>query len=318
MAALLATLKQRLFRWHSDGEQPFRLGQRRIFILPVGSGVLFAVNLLLMLLAAINYNLALGHALVFLLAAIGLVGMLHTFRNLHGLEIAPGRCPPVFAGETARFGLRLGNARDEARPALELRIPGMTTISVTVDAGQQARIELPIATTQRGWLALPRIRLETRYPLGLFVAWSYLQPAMQCLVYPRPITTPLPLAAQPDADGKLAGEGGQEDFSGLRQRQPGDSPRHVAWKCEARNTADKPLLTKLFAGGGQADYRFAWAMTDPALPDDTRLGILTGWVLAASAAGLRFALELPDRTLPTGQGDAHRERCLEALALACP
>jgi hypothetical protein len=35
-----------------------------------------------MLIGAINYNLSLGHALVFLLAGLGLVAMVHTFRNL--------------------------------------------------------------------------------------------------------------------------------------------------------------------------------------------------------------------------------------------
>jgi hypothetical protein len=59
--------------------------------------------LVVMLLGAINYNLALGHALVFLLAGLGVVGMIHTFRNLFGLVITPGRCEPVFAGETAHF-----------------------------------------------------------------------------------------------------------------------------------------------------------------------------------------------------------------------
>ena len=54
-----------------------------------------------MLTGAINYNLALGHALVFLLAGLALVGMVHAFRNLHGLVITPGRCGPVFAGEVA-------------------------------------------------------------------------------------------------------------------------------------------------------------------------------------------------------------------------
>ena len=34
------------------------------------------------------------------LAGLGIVGMIHTFRNLHDLVITPGRPEPVFAGET--------------------------------------------------------------------------------------------------------------------------------------------------------------------------------------------------------------------------
>ena len=44
-----------------------------------------------MLLGAINYTLALGYVLIFLLVGLGLNGMVHTFRNLYGLIIIPGR-----------------------------------------------------------------------------------------------------------------------------------------------------------------------------------------------------------------------------------
>ena len=74
-----------------------------------------------MLTGAINYNLALGHALVFLLAGLALTGMVHAFRNLHGLTITPGRCTSVFAGEVAYFPLHLANDRNTPRLALELR-----------------------------------------------------------------------------------------------------------------------------------------------------------------------------------------------------
>ena len=68
---LLASFKQRLFRWHSDGSAPFSLTQRRIFILPTRAGIIFAITLAAMFTGAINYDLALGHALVFLLTGLG-------------------------------------------------------------------------------------------------------------------------------------------------------------------------------------------------------------------------------------------------------
>ena len=64
---LLRRFLNRLFQWRSDGTGPIHLKQRRIFILPTRAGLLFALTLIVMLIAAINYNLALGHALVFLL-----------------------------------------------------------------------------------------------------------------------------------------------------------------------------------------------------------------------------------------------------------
>lgn len=315
---IVATLKQQLFRWQSDGTAPLRLGQRRIFIIPTRGGLLFALALAVMLLGAINYTLALGHALVFLLAGLGITGMVHTFRNLHGMLISPGRCEPVFAGETAHFQMTLGNDRSTPRLALELEAePGQTVIAA-VNAREGTKISIPVSARQRGWLDLPRVRLATRYPLGLFVAWSYLQPAMRGLVYPLPIASPLPPPSPTPAGGERSGDGGQEDFAGFRERQPADSPRHVAWKASARATDERPLLVKQFAGGAQVELQLAWDLTDPALPAETRLSLLAGWVIAAETEACSYGLRLPGQVIPPGCGAAHRRHCLEALALYQP
>jgi uncharacterized protein (DUF58 family) len=312
---IVATLQQKLFRWQSDGTAPLRLGQRRIFIIPTRGGLLFALALVVMLLGAINYTLALGHALVFLLAGLGIIGMVHTFRNLYGLIITPGRSEPVFTGEMAHFQLTLGNDRPSARLALELEAENGQTVIAAVNPQESAKISLPVSARKRGWLALPRVRLATRYPLGLFVAWSYLQPAMRCLVYPQPINSPLPAPSSTTTSGERSGDGGQEDFAGFRERQPADSPRHVAWKASARDAGERPLLVKQFAGGAQVEMQLDWALTDPALALESRLSQLTGWVLTAEAAGCSYGLRLPGQEILPNTGDAHQRRCLEALAL---
>lgn len=312
---LVASLKQKLFRWQSDGTAPLRLGQRRVFILPTRAGLLYALALVVMLLGAINYTLALGHALVFLLAGLGLTGMVHTFRNLHGLVITPGRSDAVFAGETAHFQLSLGNDRTTPRLALELEGEPGAAVGVAIAAQECSKTAIPVIATRRGWLALPRVKLSTRYPLGLFTAWSYLQPSMRCLVYPRPIAAPLPAPSAMPAAGEHRGDAGQEDFAGFRTRQPADSPRHVAWKASARDIGDRPLLIKQFAGGAQVELQLDWQLTDPGLPVETRLSLLAGWVLAAEDEACSYGLTLPGLAIPPGNGDAHQRRCLEALAL---
>src|SRR5574343_1575638 len=131
--SLVAHLKQALFRWGSDGTAPLRLGQRRVFIVPSRGGLLFALALVVMLVGAINYNLALGHALVFLLAGLGIVGMIHTFRTLYGLVVTPGRCEPVFAGQTALFAITLENDRNAPRLALELAAQAELPVETAID-----------------------------------------------------------------------------------------------------------------------------------------------------------------------------------------
>lgn len=312
---LLQWLWQRLFRIGRDEQLPIILTQRRIFIIPTGAGLLFALVLAVMLIGAINYNLSLGHALVFLLAGLGIVAMVHTFRNLVALRLMPGRAEPVFAGEIARFPLRLQNTRKQARCALDFAFGKHAGVTVDIPAEGLASAAVPHPTSSRGQLDPGHLTLSTRYPLGLFRAWSYPYPGLSCLVYPRPLDTPLPPPLPIAYSGHRRGDSGQEDFTGLRLRQPSDPTRHIAWKAVARDFANRPLLIKQFAGGAEEELWLDWSLTPVGSNTETRLSILTGWVLAAEEKQLRYGLRLPGRDLQPAQGSAHRDTCLEALAL---
>lgn len=317
--SLAATLREVFFRWALRGRapeaSPITLTQRRVYVLPTRQGLAYAVALLVMLVGAINYNLSLGYALVFLLAGLGITAILHTFRNLVQLRIAPGRCEPVFAGELANFGIVLTNLRDETRPAIRLRLPAQTSIEVEIlrQSSFEARLTLPAA--HRGWLPLPRVTLETNYPLGLVRAWSYAAPDQRCLVYPAPAETAPPLPATPGEDGgavRLAA--GMEDFAGLRRHQPADPPRHVAWKAAARQNSGL-LLTKLFTGAAAHTLWFDWDVMPATQDVETRLSVLTRWICDAHNAGLAWGLSLPGSELAPAGDDIHFHACLKLLAL---
>ena len=293
------------------------LGHRRVYILPTRLGVIFGATLAIMLVGSINYALSLGFMLTFLLAGMALAGMVHTVRNLANLVIVAGRAEPVFAGESAQFRLCLENSAPYARPAVMARhdASGAQTV-VDVPAGGAVDVVLPVRAQRRGWLVLTRVRLETRYPLGLFRAWSYVHPDHRCLVYPRPEHTPLP-AASADANAgasRLIAQG-TDDFSGLRGYQSSDSPRHVAWKAVARG---EDMYTKQFSGQAAAELWLDWALFSAAADLETRLSRLAGWVLAAESAGARYGLRLPGTEIPLAHGEAHHTACLAALALFEP
>jgi uncharacterized protein (DUF58 family) len=312
---IFTRLRQWLFRFGHDEQLPIVLTQRRIFIVPTRTGLLFCVVLCVMLIGAINYNLSLGHALVFLLASLGLVTMVHTFRNLVSLRIAPGRVESVFAGDVARFPMLLENTQRQARRSLDLAFGPHQSVRLDIAPGEQALIAVPCPAPKRGRLDPGRMTLSTRYPLGLFIAWSYPHPRLSCLVYPRPIETPLPPPAALALTGQRHGDNGQEDFTGLRLRQPNDSPRHIAWKAVARDIDNRPLLIKQFAGGAAEELWLDWSLTPADNGLETRLSLLAGWVIAAERTQSRYGLRLPERDLAPDQGSAHRDACLEALAL---
>jgi len=302
-----------LFQWRGPETGAIVLVQRRVFILPTRQGLVFALVLLVMLAGSINYSLGLGFVLTFLLGALGVNGMIHTFRNIANLRITGGRARPVFAGDTALFTIHLENRGNTERYAIGLAHGGGPASFVDVAARSAMPATAAVRAIRRGVLRPGRLTLFTRYPLGLYYAWAYVDLDLRCIVYPRPAPPgpPIPPAAASPGAGAERGQG-QEDFSGMRQYHRGDSPRHIAWKAAAR---DQGLLTKQFTGHAETELWLDWALLPPQMGVEERLSLLARWVLDAHAAGLTYGLRLPGATLELAAGEAHRDRCLETLAV---
>lgn len=298
----------------ADVPTSVRLTQRRVYILPTRQGLLFGVTQFLMLIGSINYNLSLGYVLTFLLTGLMVVAMLHTWRNLAGLEVAEGRQENVFVGEPARFRLLLRNGSGLARSAIGTRCSTGPYHHVDIAADDVAETLVEDTATRRGRLSPGKILVVTTYPVGLFRAWSYVQLPLSILAYPRPESPAAPLPeALPVAGNGAARLGGDEDFDGLRAYRRGDSPRRIAWKVLAQRDE---AATKEFAGGaGARETWLDWNACPRSFDIEQRLSRLTAWVLQAEATGLAYGLRLPGVELPVSHGRSHLDRCLEALAL---
>jgi uncharacterized protein (DUF58 family) len=306
-----------LFRLRDAEPGEVFLKQRRIFIVPTRAGLTFGVMLLVLFLCSINYNLSLGFALTFLLAACAIIDMHLTFRNLAYLHLSPGRTPAIFVGEAAHFTLHLHNRRQHDRYAIQLAFidDGLSGIAHFTDISAHAvsEVTLSSAALQRGWHAAPRLRLQTSFPLGLLRAWAYWQPAMRVLVYPHPEEDgpPLPLTLGEQQDGR--GSAGHDDFAGIRAYQAGDAIRHMAWRQIART--DGALVTKQFEGGAASELALDYNKLPSTMDVEHKLSRMTRWVLTAEARGLPYAFRLGHLYLPPAIGAAHQTTCLQALAL---
>lgn len=318
--ALRKRLNRWLFRLGGTESGEVFLRQRRVFIIPTHPGLMFCLMLLALFIGSINYNLSLGFGLTFLIAACALIDMHLTFRNLAHLHLAASRAAPVFAGEEARFPLQLINRRKHDRYAIWLDfVDGdRTSVAQPVDVAAHAASTITLSTParERGWLAAPRVRLQTRFPLGLLRAWAYWQPDAKALVYPRPEddAPPLPLTESTYSDGRHAG---QDDFAGIRSYQAGDSPKRLAWRQIARMepASSGALITKHFEGGAATEIVFDLAQLPDVLDVEAKLSRVARWVIEAEARGLPYALLLDGLAYPAALGPAHQETCLRALAL---
>ena len=297
-----------------EGREPVVLTQNRVYILPSRMGGMFCLTLGLMLLGSINYNLGLGYVLTFLLAGVGVVSLLHTWRNLAGLDIRPGRQENVFSGDHVRFRVSIRNPTELPRFAVGLRRNHEFAQFTNVPARDESESFVEMVAQTRGWLEPGRMEIATSYPLGLFRAWSYLRFSQRALVYPRPETgaPPVPSFVSQAGSGP-ASAGGEDDFAGLRDYQRGDSLKRIAWKAMARR--DMPV-TKEFSGGpSRAQLRLDWRDCPQDFDTERRLSRLAAWVVRADSSGMPYSLHVPGMDIPSSSGPAQRDRCLEVLAL---
>ncbi len=251
--------------------------------------------------------------LVFLLAGIGTVSILHTWRNLARIALQPGKTAAVFAGEFAGFRIVVDNPSAFARFSLAVEIAGQQPVYFDLPPAHIGEIELRMPATMRGLLYPGRLRIFTTYPLGLFYAWALVDLDLHCVVYPQPEPgrIHLPPAQTSSGEGSATGAG-EEDFAGLRTFHPGDSPRRIAWKAFARSEI---FLSKQFSGSAAAELWLDFDEIADVLGVEKKLSRLTRWVIESEAAGIKYGLRLPGIEYEPELGMLHRTRCLQALAM---
>ena len=318
LGGLRARIERRTRAWirrrQGDDADPVELRRQRIYILPTRLGVAYGAMLFAMLAGGMNYNNNLGLALTFLLVSLGLVAMHHAHGTLAGVRLRLLEAVPGFAGGDVRFRLLLEHSSQVARPALDIGLEKAGPGIVTVDLPPlgQAEATLTLAAPHRGRIALDRFIVSTSHPFGLFRAWAVVHPRYAAIAWPQPAPRSLaPPKIATDTGGAQSGAAGEEDFAGLRPFQAGDSLRRVAWKAYARGQG---LHTKLYAGTDVVSHVFDFDSL-AGLGVEARLAQLCRWVLDAQERGEAFALRVPGTFVDTNVGPAHRERCLNALAL---
>ena len=199
---------------------------------------MFALTLVVLLLASINYQLNLGYVLTFLLAGSGVVSMHITHGTLRGLTLHLRPVAPAFAGGTAVLDVVMSSpARRATASACACSTRQRRRCAWTnVPAGGQARRTSASCRATRGLHDVPTLSAETRFPLGLFRAWTVWRPAARLLVYPaaEADAPPLPAARRSPAARRRRGAAQGGEIEGVRAYRRGDPLKLVAWKKAAQ------------------------------------------------------------------------------------
>jgi uncharacterized protein (DUF58 family) len=288
------------------------LTRKQIFIRPTRHGLLFLFILGAMMAGSVNYNNNAGFILVFLLGGMALISLFYSLKNLTGMDIAFVSAKPVFAGLTTAFTIQV-QAKNQERAAVNFALPGQAGIWTTIAKNETKALEIPAETAKRGVFTPGDLTLSSVFPFGFFRLGARLSLHMTCLVYPMPVKG----TAESDRGGSGTGgsadtrNAGPDDFQGLSLYQPGHDVGRIAWKAVSRGQG---IFIKDFTA--MADH-FSLLDFDVFVSRDTeyRLSRLCSMVLDADSRNRSFGLKLPHTLIPPARGQAHKKKCLRALAL---
>lgn len=325
---------------HTAPTAGLRLTRKVIYILPTFQGVVFGFGALTVMLIAMVERNPVALLLAGLMLSVFLLGLVLCYRNVSGLSLQGTHWQGThwqgthwqgthgtqgcFPGDNAQFDVQINTAGPRrAHRGLLLGLDADSLTEVSLKPGRQHALTLTARTTSRGVFSAPRLLLRTVYPAGLWRAWSRPDLAMTCLVYPRPLPCALPDVISPVSDvgsytafpSSLLQRGGVDDFAGLREYQAGDSLRHIAWQSLARGQG---LKTRQFVREPDQALMLDWDMFvsgDGADNKERILSCLCFQIIELSQQNKLIGLRMPGLTVKPAQGDGHKHRLLEVLAL---
>ena len=290
------------------------LTQRNVYILPTRPGFMLGATLLVLLVASINYQLNLGYLLTFLLAGSAVVGMHVCHGTLRGITMNLIAPEAIFTGASAIIGINLQSQRRRTRHGIGVAVLGSDHwVWTNVPAQGSATVHIAFKPERRGLHRVPALTAETRFPLGTFRVWTVWRPAAPVLVYPapEPFAPPLP-PGEPRAGGAAtAHQPASGEYDGVRTYRRGDPLKLVVWKKAAK--ADE-LVSRDASPIQQYELWLDQRYTGTANPEQ-QLSRLCAWVLQAEKLGLDYGLRLAGLEIKPASGEAHKRRCLQALAL---
>lgn len=280
---------------------------RRIYVLPSKPGLFFCVIWIVMLMAALNFNNNMGLMLVFLLFGMAQVMLLQTFFNMRNIQLKRIKVEPVFLGKVAEAQLELCHDQDKWQ-IMSSSMGDVQTGHVIAGSGLVTFNFLP---NKRGYYPLPRVKLLTRYPMGLFTVWVYCKPDVKALVYPKPERPVQPYPSHGGIDGALDLPLKGDELASVREYQIGDPVRDIAWKKTAQS--DKTWVKQFEATKGK---HMLFDFDQIQLGDmESKLSRLTSWVLQAEHENIDYQLVLPRFTSEMTHGAPQLALCLKKLAL---
>ena len=280
------------------------LTQANLFILPTTRGLVALAVLVALFLLGSNYQNNFVLLLCYWLVAMMIVALHQSHRCLSGLQLHAKAGPDVFAQENAYWRVSVNRTGDypisfsfaEQAEQLVNQFPAM----------------VHYATTQRGLIERPWLRIASEAPFGLFVVWTWWRLPDEVLVYPKPIAGPVKhlLLSQGQQQGchETQISAGGDQLAALVPYRAGEPQSRIAWRLVAQG---RGMYSKQMESADSALYLSAVNHSEAAL------SALCYELLQARSRKRALGLQLAGKIFAPNQQEAHWQQCLRWLAL-CP
>ena len=288
-------------------------------------GLWYVLVTLIVAAAAVNTGNNALYLVESMMLALLAVSGLASRRNLRGVQLSFG--PPgaeIYAGQRFSVPLTVRN-RDRflARRYLVLSGPeGLReTVIHSLPAGGERAEKVFLQYPRRGLHRIPRVRLASVFPFGLFDKAMLYSVDVEFLVFPRLLDVD---ALQNVHGGRLGEElarrpGWSSELRTLRPFRPGDDPRSIHWKRTAR-TGQLVFMEREAEEGRRLTILLDNAVG--ALDTEAARDRFEELVSEAASVAVHYmeqgfdvALTTRGDRIPFGRGRSHKLRLLEALAL---
>jgi uncharacterized protein (DUF58 family) len=323
-------------------------------VILVGLAALTNEDSLLFLL----FGISIGALVISALLPIWMVGKIQVERFVPDAVVAGRPFKIIYVLRSRRRWSRSWSLLVGERPVGSARLARFPQAFLPVlRPNHEARFELTGHCPHRGCIALSGVRLQSRFPFGLFACGVDFDLPVELVVYPA-ISR---LRRDPWRDPRLAGrsasragaERSQDEFFGVREYRFGDNLRWVHWRRSARTgtlvvremmpvrPTQLIVLLDPWPGRvrqnrkvepGHSNRRGALHQQQPAPPPQPEPGLpdpVAERLLSAAATVLCDGLERGHRVglicrsavplvIPPGAGRPQRQRVLHQLAQAEP
>lgn len=292
-----------------------KMNHKSLFIFPTKQGFVFFLIILVLWVLGTNYQNNLILALAFFMASLFVLAILSTYQSMNGLRFDWVSADEAFAGETFNIRVRIHSRTKHPASFFSIAWRGIgdSLSRHELNGCEEQEIHIPYFSAERGRYTLPMMKIESVFPFGIVRCWTWLHWRAHVVVYPAPVNGTLGISdvgEGGEADGFHPVKGG-DDYSGLKAYVAGDPLRRIAWKSFARG---RGLNVKEFGESLSAEKWIDFQAVN-ASNHEEKLSIMCFWVMHYVQQNEHFGVVLPRQKLNPNTGEAHRQKCLEALAL---